>query len=145
MAGAVDDNPSRRRESPMRLANKADWARIADHVKRLPWMRDGNPLMYVVDIREAKSTRSLEQNARYWALLTEISKQAPDHMGGEWHDTEVWHEYLKRRFIGVDPGPFGGGVAKSSRKLKVGEFADYMTEVEVWADDEFTGFSFEYQ
>lgn len=128
----------------LRLANQADWKRLSDYVKALPWRRDGNLIQYRVTIKETKPTRTVEQNSRYWALVTAISKQAPDYMGGEWHSPEVWHEYCKRRFLGVDAGPFGNGVPKSTRGLRVGPFGDYMTEIEVWAQDEFTGFDFEW-
>ena len=40
-----------------------------------------------------KSSRSLEQNARYWSLLTEISEQLkPD---GHEYSPETWHQYLR--------------------------------------------------
>ena len=129
----------------LRLANKLDWKRITDYVRTLPWKRDDKRIQYRVSIEEIKPTRSIEQNSFYWALLTAISKQAPSHMGGEWHSPEVWAEYCKRRFLGVERGPFGGGVPKSTRKLKVGEFADYLAEIESWAHEEFTGFDFEYR
>ena len=89
-----------------------------------------------VEIEPHKANRSHEQNARYWALLTEISQQAPSSMGGEWHSPEVWHEYCAKRFLGMEAGPFGHGVRKRTSKLKVSEFADYMTQVEAWAADE---------
>lgn len=89
-----------------------------------------------VTVEEHKPSRSVEQNARYWALLTEISQQAPSSMGGEWHSPEVWHEYCAKRFLGMEAGPFGHGVRKRTSKLKVSEFADYMTQVEAWAADE---------
>lgn len=129
----------------LRLANKSDWQRIYNYVKSLEWVRDGKRIAYRVTIEEIKSTRSIEQNSRYWALLTEISQQAPAHMGGEWHDPEVWHEYSKRRFLGVEAGPYGEGVAKSSKKLGVEKFNDYMTEVEAWAYETLPGFIFEFK
>lgn len=129
----------------LRLATREDWLRLKSHVASLPWKRDDKRLQYVVTIEELKSRRTLEQNARYWALLTEISKQAPSHMGGEWHSPETWHMYCRRRFLGVEPGPFGEGVPKSTAKLGIGAFGDYMTEIEAWAVDTFSGFSFEYQ
>ena len=129
----------------LRLANKSDWQTIVDYVRGLAFNRDGAAVQYRVTITEIQPTRSLEQNSYYWALMTAISKQAPDYMGGEWHSPDVWAEYCKRRFIGVEPGPFGSGVPKSSKRLKVAEFQDYVTEIEAWAHDEFTGFNFEYQ
>ena len=128
-----------------RLASFSDWPRIAAYVARLPWMRDEAGLQYSVRIEEVKAKRSLEQNSRLWALLTYISQFAPQHMGGEWHSPEVWNEYLARRFLGMVPGPFGEGVRKSTAKLKVMEFSDYMNAIEEWARDQFDGFNFEYE
>lgn len=126
-----------------RLHTREDWQRIVAYVKGLPWARDGKPVQYRVSIEEAHEPRRLAQNSRYWALVTAISQQAPAHMGGEWHHPEVWHEYLAGRFLGMEAGPFGHGVRRSTRRLKVLEFADYMTECEAWAYDQFPGFRFE--
>lgn len=127
-----------------RLLGKADWLRIVNYVRTLEWQRDGKQVIYRVTIEEAKTSRSLEQNSRYWALLTAISQQAPAYMGGEWHSPETWHHYCASRFLGMEAGPFGHGVAKSTRKLKVAEFCDYMTAIEAWAADQFEGFDFGY-
>lgn len=80
-----------------------------------------------------KSTRSHEQNARYWSLLTEISEQLKPE--GCEYSPETWHEYAKARFIGKDVVMVDGEpllIAKTSTKLKVAEFGDYMTQVEAW-------------
>lgn len=130
----------------LRLANRSDWKRITDYVKGLAWRdSEGHALAYRVTIEPLRPARSVAQNARYWALLTAISQQAPEHMGGEWHDPETWHTYCARRFLGVQPGPFGEGVTKRTSKLKVGEFGDYMTAIEAWASDQFPGFDFGYE
>lgn len=83
-----------------------------------------------------KSTRSIEQNARYWSLLTEISEQLTPE--GKQHSPETWHEYFKARFLGkdvmiVDGEPFL--TPRTTTKLKVSDFGDYMTQVEVWGVD----------
>lgn len=129
----------------LRLTNAADWKRLVAYVKELPFMRDGKGVAYLVSIEEMKSRRTLEQNARLWALYTEISKISPDYMGGAWHSPEVWHRYCQTRFLGMESGPFGTGVPKSTAKLKVGEFCDYMSQVEAWAQDQFPGWSFDYE
>ena len=132
-----------------RLHSDGDWKRVVGYVRSLPFVRkvDGveRGVFYRLSIEELKPSRTHEQNSRYWALVTAISQQAPAHMGGEYHAPEVWHEYLARRFLGMVPGPFGEGVRKSTSKLKVGEFSDYMTEIEAWAHDEFAGFDFTWQ
>ena len=128
-----------------RLLNRADWQRIVAYVRGLPWQRDGHGVAYRITIQELKSTRSIEQNNFYWALMTAISQQAPSHMGGEYHAPEVWAEYCKRRFLGMTAGPFGEGVAKSTRELRIGEFSDYLTQIHAWAIDQFPGFNFDYE
>jgi len=127
------------------LANKADWLRLKDYVSTLPWQRGDKAIVYLVSIDEVKSIRSLQQNARLWALYTAISRQAPAHMGGVWYSPQVWHGYAKTRFLGMESGPYGMGVPKSTTRLTVGEFGDYMAEVEAWAYSEFEGFKFEYE
>lgn len=109
--------------------SEADMPRIGRAIRDM-----GFPVR--VEIGPHKPNRSHEQNARYWALLTEISQQAPSSMGGEWHSAEIWHEYCAKRFLGMEAGPFGHGVRRRTSKLKVSEFADYMTQVEAWAADE---------
>ena len=89
--------------------------------------------VYECDLKPWKKTRSTPANARYWAILTEISDQLTPE--GQHYSPETWHEYMKARFIGkdvviVDGEPFL--VAKTSTKLKTAEFGDYMTQVEAW-------------
>jgi hypothetical protein len=129
-----------------RLLNRADWQRVRDYCSHLPWTReDGTQIVYKVSVDEIKSTRSLEQNAFYWTMLTAISQQAVDHLGGEFHSPQVWHAYLAGRFLGVEPGPYGTGVRRSTAGLKVGEFSDYLHEVEAFARTQFAGFHFEWE
>ena len=85
-----------------------------------------------------KTARSAQQNARYWVLITRISQDMPAHMGGEWHSPETWHELFKKMFLGMEGIDINGvtyGAVKSSRKLKVDEFGDFMTQVEAWAGE----------
>jgi len=126
-----------------RLSNKADWQRLVQYVRGLPWVRDGKQVMYRVTVEELKSQRSVQQNAYYWVLLTAISQQAPQHMGGEYHSPDTWHEYFAGRFLGYEPGPYGTGIRKRTSKLRVAEFAEYVQQVEAWAYTELPGFEFE--
>lgn len=83
--------------------------------------------------RSAK--RSTEANRRYWALLHEIS------LGIKPKDTqyspETWHRYFCQRFLGADevklPNEKTLIVPHGSSDLDVGDFNDYMTQVEVFA------------
>lgn len=89
---------------------------------------------YRVLIEEANPKRSLEQNNRYWAILSDIAQQVPDETGKR-YSAEVWHEYMKEQFLGKDTILIDGEVKfvqKSTTTLKVMEFADYMTKCEAW-------------
>ena len=89
---------------------------------------------FVLTLQREKEKRRNAQNRRYWAVLHEIAEQLSTA------DTEAWHEYFKRRFIGVKEISLPDGeivaVGKSSTELSVKEFADYMTSIEAWAVDQ---------
>ncbi|MGZ8317555.1 MAG: recombination protein NinB [Telluria sp.] len=96
--------------------------------------REGKFLAVTVSLY--KSKRSLEQNRRYFgpAVLGAIEEQV--WVQGRRHDKESWHEYFKRRFLGVVDLPFGGTRAMSSTDLNVEEFALFMQQVEAYAASE---------
>lgn len=89
-----------------------------------------------VEVAPWENKRSLEQNALYWATLTEIAREAPAHMDGVYHSPEVWHEYFRRRFLPMLAGPDGEGIPTSTRSLKVSEMADYITQIQAWIAEE---------
>ncbi|KAB0668966.1 recombination protein NinB [Oryzomonas sagensis] len=79
-----------------------------------------------LDIREHKTTRNLEQNARMWAMLTDISEQV-DWYGQrltkeDWKD--VFTASLKR--LKVVPGIDGGFVVIGAHtsKMSVSEMSE---------------------
>ena len=102
---------------------------------------------YEVVIREHKQTRSHEQNAKLWAMLTDLAKQVNWH--GQFLKKEEWKDImtaaLKRQK--VVPGVDGGFVVlgNSTSRMKVGEMASMIelmyafgAEHEVrWTDPEF--------
>jgi len=82
-------------------------------------MVDGAPEGAVVTVREA--TRSLEQNAKMWAMLTDVAKAMPE---GRRHTAEDWkHIFMNAAgwdvmFLpGLDGRPFPAGW-KTSRMNK---------------------------
>lgn len=77
-----------------------------------------------------RTSRSLEQNKRYWAILSAFSKAVK--IGGRHYAPETLHEYFKREFIGITALPNGMPMAKSSAELTVDQFGEYMTQVEAW-------------
>ena len=87
-----------------------------------------------VEIRPHRVKRSAEANRYYWAMLQQIAQDG--WINGRRFAAETWHEFYRRRFIGVIDGPCGTSVAESSAKLTVKEFAEYVQKVEVHAASE---------
>lgn len=87
-------------------------------------------------------TRTLEQNARYWGrgILAQIAEKAV--IGGRRFSAEAWHEQFKRQFIGIDELPNGQVIGRSSTKLSVKEFSEFVDKVEAFAATEL-GVAFE--
>jgi hypothetical protein len=82
-----------------------------------------------LSLRPYKPTRSQEQNKRYFKLLELISQKTG-------HDRDELHDLFKNRFLGTVEIELNGEkhtVLRSSRKLKVAEFNDFMTRAEQWA------------
>jgi hypothetical protein len=103
---------------------RANWRAMADQ---------GKPL--AVSITEAKSKRSTSQNARYWALVTEIADQA--WVDGKQFSKDAWHEHLAREFgickeITLPTGEIAL-VRESTGDMDVPTFTAFMTRVEVYA------------
>ena len=80
---------------------------------------DKAPIDAVVNIREAK--RSLDQNAKLWCMLSDISRAKPD---GRMHTPEVWKALFMKACghavqfeTGLDGEPFPVGF-RSSRLTK---------------------------
>ena len=95
----------------------------------------------VIEVKE--KTRSTEQNARMWALLTEVSRQV-DWYGQkltaeEWKD--VFSASLKKQK--AVPGLDGGFVILGQRtsKMSVREMADLMTLIEAFGAERGVRFS----
>jgi hypothetical protein len=84
--------------------------------------------VHEVVIRERKSTRSIEQNARMWAMLTDIATQVI------WHGNRLTPENWKDVFSAslkqqqVVPGLDGGFVVMGQRtsKMTIAEMGDLM-------------------
>lgn len=79
--------------------------------------------------------RSSEANRRYWLLLHVIAEKIrPD---GAQYSAETWHQWAKLRFLGGDDIRLPNGkvlvMPKSSAELDIGQFTDFMTQVEAWA------------
>lgn len=77
--------------------------------------------------------RTSKQNRRYWGdgILAQIAAQVV--VGGKLYSTEVWHEQMKRLFIGVIELPNGQVIGKSSTELDTAEFCIFSDQVEAYA------------
>ena len=122
---------------------KIDSPPVLEHIQQLckydwaQWLADGKPpLMLEVSLWQEK--RRLRQNALYWKLITEISKQMPSHMDEEHHLPRIYDEFFKQMFLGIESSVVMGkpqDTTKAHKDLGVHEFSDYLTEVFVWASE----------
>ncbi|MEB2501399.1 recombination protein NinB, partial [Burkholderia cenocepacia] len=78
------------------LRNKDIAQRMVDYIKAVagPAAKSGRPI--VVEIGEYQAKRSTQANARYWALLEEISGQA--YVDGKQFSREAWHTYFREQY-----------------------------------------------
>lgn len=79
--------------------------------------------------------RSNPANARYWLLLHLMSEGIKPE--GMQHSPEVWHQWAKSKFLGMDEYRLPNGkllqVPKSSAELDTQEFNEFMRQVEEFA------------
>lgn len=94
----------------------------------------GTPLRLIATTSEAK--RNSEQNKRYWGhVLKTIAATA--WVDGKQFPADTWHEFFARKFGICEDVTLPGGEVISRRRstteMTVGEFTEYMTEVEAHA------------
>jgi hypothetical protein len=108
-------------------------------------MIDRAPENAVVTIKEA--TRSLDQNARLWAMISDVSRAKPE---GRMHTPEVWKclfmnscGHAVQFEIGLDGKPFPVGF-RSSRltKAQMSDLMEFVAEYGarhgvVWTDPQY--------
>lgn len=94
-----------------------------------------HPLCVIV--RPYERARSSEQNRRYWAMLRDVSEQARPQ--GVVFEPKSWHEYFAEKWLPHTDVCLPNGRVVSSRSsttdLSAQAFSDYMTKIEVWADE----------
>ena len=95
---------------------------------------DAAPVNAVVNVRG--ETRNEDQNARMWAMLSDVSRAKPD---GRTHTPEVWKAlfmhslgYETRFVMGLDGEPFPAGFRSS--RLTVRQMADLITFIAEYGD-----------
>ena len=93
------------------------------------------PIGAVLNIREAK--RTLDQSAKMWAMLSDISRAKPD---GRTHTPDVWKAlmmsacgYEVQFLMGLDGNPFPHGFKSSNLTKK--EMADLITFIQAYGDE----------
>jgi hypothetical protein len=92
-----------------------------------------------IEVTEAKPTRTLEQNSRLWALLTDVSRQVQWPVDGKLQhlSPEEWKEIFTaalRKGQRVAQGIEGGFVMLGSRtsRMSIGEMVDLQTLIEAF-------------
>lgn len=92
------------------------------------------PKPYRIAIGKPKRTPA--QGRRYWGrgVLAQIAEQAV--VDGKKYSAEIWHEYFKKKFNGLEELPDGSVVGKSTANMGRAEFSDFCTKVEAHAIDE---------
>lgn len=91
--------------------------------------------LWRVEVHEAKHKRSLEQNNRYWKLLTTIG----NHMG---YTAEEMDSLMKWQFLKEEVEVNGEKIVKipSTTTLNTEEMAEYQKQIQWWASQ--YGFEF---
>lgn len=100
---------------------------------------DGNRLVMTV----SQQTRSLEQNARLWAMLTDVSRQV------DWYGRKLTPEDWKHVFSAAlyqqdaVPGINGGFVVlgRSTSKMTISEMGELQTLIEAFGAEKGVRFS----
>ena len=88
-----------------------------------------------IEVKPFSFNRSVEQNKRYWKLITELGS----FLG---YDEGEMHELMKYKFLSYKQEMLGDEmtVIPSTSKLNIKEFVDYLSKVEVFASS--LGFTF---
>jgi NinB protein len=86
----------------------------------------------------APPKRSIDQNSRFWAMLSDVSRAMP---GGRRHTPEVWKclfmhamGHSSRFEMGLNNEPFPMGF--SSSQLNKNQMGDLMTFMEAWGAEQ---------
>jgi hypothetical protein len=92
---------------------------------------------YLLTFQKLEEKRRDVQNRRYWAIMHEIAEQLL--INEQQMSADTWHEWAKRRFIGVKEIRLPDGeiiaLGMTSTDLSVPQFSDYMQMLEAWAVD----------
>lgn len=95
----------------------------------------GDGEVFQCEIKPYKRTRNHAQNALLWVWLDAIRKHIYESTG-EAYSSEELHEAFKQKFLPTTQVRLNGKlswVPMSTTKLSVGEMAEYLTKIEVYA------------
>jgi|TARA_B110000208_G_scaffold186388_1_gene242890 hypothetical protein len=83
---------------------------------------------YDVEVEEHKDSRSIQQNKRYWALVTEMSS----YLG---HTTDEVHDLMRYKFLSFKELVGNEEITRvpSTTGLKIKAFNEYCNQVEQFA------------
>lgn len=92
-----------------------------------------------------KRTRTLDQNAKMWAMLTDLEQQAPEYFGIKM-TKEKYKDLFTGSLSGCDFVPAVGGhgmigIGGSSSKLTTSQMADLISMIEMFGAERNVKFS----
>lgn len=92
-----------------------------------------------------KRTRTLDQNAKMWAMLTDLEQQAPEYFGIKM-TKEKYKDLFTGSLSGCDFVPAVGGhgmigIGGSSSKLTTAQMADLISMIEMFGAERSVKFS----
>ena len=117
--------------------NGKHWPDIAKEALAVAWQWGGD---VVIQIKEDKADRTTKQNSLLFLWHSEFAAHLLEHNGGVF-DSEEIHEFIvgkllpKRAITMPDGEP--AIVRTSTKKLKVKEFADFLTKYEMLCADSY--------
>ena len=107
-----------------------------DKIKLYNYLKQLSNKDYVVEIKENKNTRSLNQNAYYWRCIVQVMA---DELG---YFPDEMHEILKAKFLSeyqiLEHQERKAGVlyVKSTTRLNTKEFELYVEKISIWSSTE---------
>jgi|TARA_Y100001938_G_C8090524_1_gene434738 hypothetical protein len=107
-----------------------------DKIKLYNYLKQLSNKDYVVEIKENKNTRSLNQNAYYWRCIVQVMA---DELG---YFPDEMHEILKAKFLSeyqiLEHQERKAGVlyVKSTTRLNTKEFELYVEKIRIWSSTE---------
>ena len=111
------------------IKNKVTQTYAEDAVREIDYRLDRK---MVVTIQPYKKNRSNDQNNLYWSWMRVLAKESGS-------DPLSMHEAMKQKFLEPSEAVLPDGelikVTGSSRKLKTGEFSEYLQQIQAWATE----------